>query len=451
MVPPHSFKGLRLYSSILTLSLLLNPITAVKWISIPSVSVSEINGWKELPIVPGADLITDFPIEGTSATFPVYQSSGLDNEAITRAVIVSGAQARDHWSHFITIENVLNALAGNDSSFDPKTISILSPCFLDQADYESGAANASNLYWSSSGWFTGHTAVGPEMITVDGDHEEEDEDDRDKVRKRDSQQVNSGATSISSFDVLDNIANHYMDKETYPNLQEIIFVGHSAAAQLLQRYAALRKPTDNDESIHFMIANPGTYLWLTSDRPVTVDSDNSSCSGIDDYKYGMSSSLVQYSNQDFAQIGRKGVVKRYRERNVHYAFGTADFGVGDYACQAMTQGATHLDRGMNFIMLLQSMVGGVPTTHTVDWIDGIGHDFEGMMDNEATSTRLFRNSSASSTGEQPATTSVYITTASASEYDGDDENNSGRSVHAGWLILTCTISTLSAVVGVFLL
>jgi hypothetical protein len=136
---------------------------------------------------------------------------------------------------FITIENVLNGLAGNDSSFDPKTVSIMSPCFLDKADYESGAGNASNLYWSSTGWFTGRTASGPVTVEVDGDEtkdgtaaengdgnegEEGSEVEGDAttaVRKR--EQVDSGATSISSFDVLDNLANHYMDKDTYPNLK----------------------------------------------------------------------------------------------------------------------------------------------------------------------------------------------------------------------------------------
>jgi hypothetical protein len=53
-----------------------------------------------------------------------------------------------------------------------------------------------------------------------------------------------------------------------------------------------------------------------------------------------------------------------------------------------TQGSTHLDRGMNYVMLLESMVEGMPLTHTIDWIEGAGHDFEAMMDNDAAATRV---------------------------------------------------------------
>ncbi|THU90634.1 hypothetical protein K435DRAFT_255181 [Dendrothele bispora CBS 962.96] len=421
-------------------------VSAWEWLDNPQNSVSAANGWVELPPVPNGQLITDFPISGTKAVFPVYQSTGLDNEHITRAVVITGALARDHWSYFVMMQNLAGSLNANDSTFDPSTISIMTPCFLDQNDMDAGAGNKSlgQLYWDTSGWFNGLEAIGPEWVDEDdgdgedgGDSDEGDgegnggdgdEDGSTETRKRRSRigkkkkkrdQVDSGALGISSFDVLDDIVDHYMDKDTYPNLEEIVFTGHSAAGQFFQRYAALRKSTDNDDKIHYIVGNPASYIWLTSDRP---DTPNDTCHRLDSYKYGLDGGFMTYSEEDVANIGRAGVVGRYRKRNVHYSLGTADFGVSDETCRAMAQGSSHLDRGLNFIMLLESMVEGMPSTHTVDWIDGVGHEADKMYDNPVTVDRLFRTGSPSSTGERPATSSVYVTTANADEYMDSQEN-----------------------------
>jgi hypothetical protein len=66
----------------------------------------------------------------------------------------------------------------------------MSPVFLASVDMDAGAGNATQLYWSKSGWFSGTYAEGPHA------------DDK-----------------ISSFQVLDDLVAHYADKDTYPNLQ----------------------------------------------------------------------------------------------------------------------------------------------------------------------------------------------------------------------------------------
>ncbi|THU81495.1 hypothetical protein K435DRAFT_809029 [Dendrothele bispora CBS 962.96] len=352
----------------------------------------------------------------------VYQSTGLDNEHITRAVVITGALARDHWSYFVMMQNLAGSLNANDSTFDPSTISIMTPCFLDQNDMDAGAGNKSlgQLYWDTSGWFNGLEAIGPEWVDEDsggdgdgegsggegdaGDGGDGNNDDshgsdggdgegdgstetrkrRSRIGKKKRDQVDSGALGISSFDVLDDIVDHYMDKDTYPNLEEIVFTGHSAAGQFFQRYAALRKSTDNDDKIHYIVAT-------------VPDTPNDTCHRLDSYKYGLDGGFMTYSEEDVANIGRAG-------------------GSGE------AQGSSHLDRGLNFIMLLESMVEGMPSTHTVDWIDGVGHEADKMYDNPVTVDRLFRTGSPSSTGERPATSSVYVTTANADEYMDSQEN-----------------------------
>lgn len=47
-----------------------------------------------------------------------------------------------------------------------------------------------------------------------------------------------------------------------------------------------------------------------------------------------------------------------------------------------TQGKTHLERGQNFEKLLND-IGGLPDTQTIDWVKGVSHDNEAMMDSES--------------------------------------------------------------------
>ncbi|KAF5362718.1 hypothetical protein D9758_011691 [Tetrapyrgos nigripes] len=357
--------------SLLTLPLILTltstSTSAFETIENPFVGGDSENGWTYLPPVPTADLYLDWPITGTDSVMPVYQSAGLDDSAITRAIIVPGGKPRDSWSYWITIKNILSYSAEIDPTINASTISIMSPVFLASVDVEAGAANATQLYWSKSGWFSGTYAQGPNA--------------NDK---------------ISSFQVLDDLVAHYADKERYPNIQEIIFAAHSAGSQFFQRYAALRIPTEDDSIIHYIPANPGSFVWLVEDRPAP----NDTCADVDRYKYGLSSGFPGYSTGNVNEIGREGVVERFRSRNVHYAQGTADHGPGDTACEAVTQGSTHLERGENFVDML-NLNGGMPLNHTIDWVEGVSHQNDQMFNSTALRTRMFINATIPSTGLRP--------------------------------------------------
>ncbi len=90
---------------------------------------------------------------------------------------------------------------------------------------------------------------------------------------------NVGPDSISefsSYDVLDSLVDYYMDTDMYPNLnvssfvdedhcssrqfQVVVIAGHSAGAQMAQRYIALRNSVKNDDKLHYWIG-----LSLASD------------------------------------------------------------------------------------------------------------------------------------------------------------------------------------------
>ena len=154
---------------------------------------------------------------------------------------------------------------------------------------------------------------------------------------------------------------------------------------MVQHYAALRTTTQNDDRLHFWVANPGSLLWLTEDRPVQAQS----CEDVDAYKYGLDGGFPGYATADARQLGREGLVRRYQSRNLHYAWGMKDNGPGDTRCEAMTQGSTHLERGQNFVRMLEGMEGGVPARSTVDWIPNVAHWNEGMMNSDGGVDKLF--------------------------------------------------------------
>lgn len=77
--------------------------------------------------------------------------------------------------------------------------------------------------------------------------------------------------TISSFEVLDNFLAILTDKDLFPNMHKISFVGHSAGAQMVQRYAMMSSLValwdfDPDLDVEFIVANPSSYTYLTPER-----------------------------------------------------------------------------------------------------------------------------------------------------------------------------------------
>jgi len=93
------------------------------------------------------------------------------------------------------MQNVKMDLASTDTSFDPNTTSVLSPCFLAEIDINAGAGGANTLYWDTNGWFNGHYAQGPNA------------DDQ-----------------VSSFDVFDSLVDYYFNETMYPKMEVSFFL-----------------------------------------------------------------------------------------------------------------------------------------------------------------------------------------------------------------------------------
>lgn len=80
----------------------------------------------------------------------------------------------------------------------------------------------------------------------------------------------SGRT-ISSFAILDTMLAYLTNKQLYPNLRKISFLGHSAGGQMVQRYAVMSTlaalwDLEADVDLRFVIANPSSYTYLDNRR-----------------------------------------------------------------------------------------------------------------------------------------------------------------------------------------
>ena len=159
-------------------------------------------------------------------TYPL----GTSNSRVTIAIVVVHGTDRNPDAYFgHAIEAALQERV-LDSTL------ILAPHFqIEDDDPESD-----ELFWSDGGWKQGDRAL------------------------------NGG---LSSFTVVDRIIERLADRTAFPNLRRVVITGHSAGGQYTTRFAAGSRAQNGLAHLGFryVIANPSSYLYLRSERPVLTD------------------------------------------------------------------------------------------------------------------------------------------------------------------------------------
>ncbi len=223
---------------------------------------------------------------------------------------------------------------------------LITPQFLAQIDVTGHSLPANTIRWQVQTWLDGLPAIGP--------------------------------APISAFSVLDAIAKRLADRARFPALREIVFIGHSAGGQLIQRYAVVGKAPDDlaasGIAIRFVVANPSSYLYFDSYRP--VPSIAATCSGFNSWKYGMEN-LPPYVTLDAAALEA-----RYVKRRVTYMLGMLDTDpnhpVLDKSCKGEAEGPYRLARGLSFTQYLRTRHPS-GTNQDVAEVPGVDHDAHGMF------------------------------------------------------------------------
>jgi pimeloyl-ACP methyl ester carboxylesterase len=215
-----------------------------------------------------------------------------------------------------------------------------------------GEAGPDTLRWKGSTWMDGEPAAFP--------------------------------ASLSSFDVLDAIIARLSDRRLFPSLQTIVLVGHSAGGQFVQRYAVLaRAPARAGITVRSVVANPSSYAYFTSRRPMPVGA----CPGFDNWKYGLRNLPASATETDAADLER-----RYVRRSVIYLLGARDIDPKlpalDRSCAAETQGANHLARGQDFFRSLQ-IRHPRDLNQSLHEVPGVGHDGRAMLTSDCALAAIY--------------------------------------------------------------
>ncbi|KAK0520401.1 hypothetical protein OC834_003696 [Tilletia horrida] len=321
-----------------------------------AVSGSFSTGWQKLPQITGFDLLRDVTVADGGIVQPYYQMTGRNPSDVKRLIISQPGLPRDTWKYVNLIRNaMLCAVANSTNNINLSEIMIAAPAWLNTDDAQAGAAETNDIVFSKGSWNIGSLSQGP------------------------------GSTSVSSYAVMDTLLNALLQR--FPNVNQVWIAGHSLGASFVQRYALVRKPDANDANLNFWSGNAGSYAWPTKNRPITPS--GSCASTYDDWAYGISSGDgPAYRKSDIAS-NVTAVQQQYYNRRVVIALGLADDGAGDSACEAQFEGSTHLTRGQNLQKEEQSLPGGIPASHTFDYVQGVAHEDYLMFSSPAALQHLF--------------------------------------------------------------
>jgi hypothetical protein len=295
---------------------------------------------------------------------PLHANRDLasDLSAITAAIVVQHGQNRNGPAYLATVAGL-----ASESAQPSEHVLVIAPQFFTrgevQRDWPPGVPA-----WTAAGWMAGADAIG---------------------------------LAVSSFDVYDHLVEWLTDRRRLPKLRRIVLAGHSAGAQLVQRYAALNvvdeKLRDGGVAMRYVVANPSSYLYFTNERPAPsgfAPYGFAVCGTYDDYKYGFLNP-ARYA----AQRDPGAALERYGLRDVIYLLGTNDTNPAhpqlDRTCAAMAQGRHRLERGLNYAAYLRYLGGmrGNIVPHVYE-VDGVGHSQRRMFRSACGVQALFDSAAA---------------------------------------------------------
>ena len=307
-------------------------------------------------------------IEGNTLRIPYFAGTQIDsvNTTINKVVIVVHGMNRNAGDYYRNMKE-----AASMSAHYTDSVMIVAPQFLEEEDLDPNHLDATYLYWSS-GWKSGSNSKN-----------------------------NSGhprPARIPSYAAMDTLMLRLA--QYHPNLKFIVVAGHSAGAQLVNRYSACSPLADMlfqkyGIKTRFIVANPSSYLYLDNKRAIPgsvnhFEVPNTTCS-YNRWRYGLEN-LYTYP----AQFGADSIRNMLRRRDVVYLLGELDTDETssslDQSCQAELQGKNRLERGTIYYNHLIDYYGTTITeTQHRDTVPGVGHDNRGMFTSSVGRYWLFMN------------------------------------------------------------
>jgi len=177
----------------------------------------------------------------------------------------------------------------------------------------------------------------------------------------------------------------------------VTLVGHSAGGQFIHRYAACGRAPETlpGMPVSYVTANPSSYLYLSSHRPVEK-SQLRLCPQYNDYKYGLDNRSGYLSAFSDEQIRRQ-----YASHRVTYLLGGADVHQDkdlENNCAARAQGANRFQRGCFYHSFIKTFLPSA--RHDLVVVAGVGHDHDAMFNSVPGKTAIFTPAYLSDTTQE---------------------------------------------------
>jgi pimeloyl-ACP methyl ester carboxylesterase len=294
--------------------------------------------------------LTVSSLEGRGVV-PIYLSRDWEAPlpGIKRAVIIVHGTLRNADVYLKSAEEAA-AASGEEGA---ATLLVV-PQFLAAPDIDAHQLGPDFLAWSLDGWKGGEPAERP--------------------------------APVSAFSVFDAILARLADRRLFPGLTRVVVAGHSAGAQVVQRYAVVghgEAPLATaGVAVRYVVANPSSYLYFNDDRPledgtIAPFAGAADCPIFDRWRYGLADAPAYVGEIDAARLEQ-----RYVESDVVYLLGTEDtnpnHAVLDRSCAGMAQGPHRHARGIGYFRYLKQR-NGASLQHRVVEVPGVGHDNRGMF------------------------------------------------------------------------
>jgi pimeloyl-ACP methyl ester carboxylesterase len=292
--------------------------------------------------------------------FAVYANQALQatpNQSRTVVVLVHGVK-RNANDYFAIGQKLLTA-AGM-----PADTLLLAPNFMTAKD---AGASAAMPLWGGGTWMHGAPSE-------------------------------QGVKGISSFAALDDLMQYLAERTRFPRLREIVLIGHSAGAQLMQRYAVMNQLDDLMGAagirIRYVISSPSSYLYFDAMRPAGDGfalPTGDQCPDYNNYRYGIANAPDYLNRQSLD--GRR-LFARYANRDITYMVGANDNDPNhrylDRACGAALQGGNRAERQRNFMRYEQFLATRwqVNVHHPQFEVEGAGHNAGKLYQSPATARRM---------------------------------------------------------------
>lgn len=295
--------------------------------------------------------------------FPYYSNRDLTkkNSLVKRVIIVIHGNGRDASGYFDSTLMAAEERGVLDETF------IIAPSFK----ISSIKTVPDLLYWDgNSGW---------------------------KVGDKSSTNLKS---RFSSFEIVDLFVKELNDKSRFPNLQEIVVIGHSAGGQFVNRYAAGNSVDKAGKvSMRYVVANPSSYMYFDEGRMVAgkyieyketpflkTNLFEMTCPAYNDYRYGLDD-----RNSYMKQTPSFSLKKQYESRKVTYLLGEDDVDPFDddldKSCAAELQGLNRKMRGDNYFKYLNEKLPG--NKHKKLTVEDVGHSAKMMFNSPEGLQALF--------------------------------------------------------------